>query len=487
MKNSTTKPADITHPVVTLDTSLGVISMELYADVVPNTVNNFLSYSHAGLYEGTIFHRVIAKFVIQAGGYLRTSSGYTAVPTADPIALESNAGLSNLRGTVAMARTSVPDSATSQFYINVVDNAAGLDYKNAAEPGYAVFGKVISGLNVVDKIRNVKVSNTIPVTDVIVTSARSTQFFNGKRADFSITLNTDDSFSVTALAGQSAPQSLKFIDRIEFTDRSVSLGSAYAGIHDTQDLILLAKVSGSSLVGRAGNDWLIGKEGADTLSGSSGNDTLDGGAGVDMLEGGKGNDLYIIDAPDDVIRESPGGGIDTVRIAATAISGFTEYSLPAHFEHLVLSEDDRLTGFRTLSGNSQANSITGNSADNLIDGKGGKDTLTGGGGSDTFFLSVMPVAAKHVLSITDFNPAQDHIALSVAAYPAFAGSTMISPARFIASTKPVARSPNENLLYDTDSGKLFVDADGSGKKAPMLVATLTGLPELSASDFVIIG
>lgn len=137
---------------VRLSTSAGDIVLELDRERAPRTVENFVSYVRSGHYDGTIFHRVIPGFMIQGGGMTAQMS---EKPTRPPIALESRNGLNNVRGTVAMARTSVPDSATSQFFINVVDNAF-LDAANARDGhGYAVFGRVVEGMEVVDQIRAV--------------------------------------------------------------------------------------------------------------------------------------------------------------------------------------------------------------------------------------------------------------------------------------------------------------------------------------------
>lgn len=138
-------------PKVLIQTSMGDITVELYPDKAPKSVENFLTYVKSGFYNGTVFHRVIANFMIQGGGF---TSDLRMKKTRAPIAIESKNGLSNLRGTLAMARTMDPNSATAQFFINTVDNAR-LNYAGDANPGYAVFGKVISGMDVVDKIRAV--------------------------------------------------------------------------------------------------------------------------------------------------------------------------------------------------------------------------------------------------------------------------------------------------------------------------------------------
>ncbi|MGC4062011.1 MAG: peptidylprolyl isomerase [Aquabacterium sp.] len=148
---------------VKLATSMGDIVIQLDAAKAPKTVDNFLQYVKSGHYNGTIFHRVIDGFMIQGGGM---TPDMKEKPTHAPIPLESRNGLSNARGTVAMARTNVPDSATAQFFINVKDN----NFLDAARSpdgnGYAVFGKVVQGMDVVDKIRKVETGQRPPHGDV---------------------------------------------------------------------------------------------------------------------------------------------------------------------------------------------------------------------------------------------------------------------------------------------------------------------------------
>jgi peptidyl-prolyl cis-trans isomerase A (cyclophilin A) len=158
---------------VALDTTMGTIVLELDAKAAPKTVANFLEYVKSGQYNNTLFHRVIGNFMIQGGGY---TPDLTEKPTRAPIPLESQNGLKNARGTIAMARRPDPNSATSQFFINVVDNP-NLDYPKPDGHGYAVFGKVVEGMDVVDKIRAVQTTssgphNSLPATPVIIKSAR---------------------------------------------------------------------------------------------------------------------------------------------------------------------------------------------------------------------------------------------------------------------------------------------------------------------------
>jgi len=158
---------------ITIDTSSGVMQADLDEQKAPITVANFLEYVKSGHYDGTIFHRVIGGFMIQGGGF---TPDMMQKPTRAPIPLEARNGLKNERGTVAMARTAVPDSATAQFFINVVDNAS-LDQPNARDgQGYAVFGRVVAGMDVVDKIRAVETTNVgghqnVPAKPVLIRSA----------------------------------------------------------------------------------------------------------------------------------------------------------------------------------------------------------------------------------------------------------------------------------------------------------------------------
>ena len=164
------------NPLVELKTSAGPIVIELYPEKAPKSVANFLEYVKAGFYDGSIFHRVIDGFMIQGGGF---TTGFQQKPTRAPVPNEADNGLKNLRGTIAMARTSDPQSATAQFFINVKDNAA-LDYKSSTPQswGYAVFGKVIDGMEVVDKIRQTPTGaggpgnrfSDVPATPVIIES-----------------------------------------------------------------------------------------------------------------------------------------------------------------------------------------------------------------------------------------------------------------------------------------------------------------------------
>ena len=166
----------VPNPQVIMETSKGEIVLELYPDKAPLTVKNFLEYMDAGFYSGTIFHRVIPGFMLQGGGFTRDMQ---KKPTLAPVKNEAFNGLKNDRGTIAMARTQDPHSASSQFFINTVDNAF-LNYKNQTVSGwgYAVFGKVIKGMAVVDAISKVETGahgrfRDVPKTPVEIIAVRN--------------------------------------------------------------------------------------------------------------------------------------------------------------------------------------------------------------------------------------------------------------------------------------------------------------------------
>ncbi len=166
------------NPVVVIETSMGSITVELFKDKAPKSVDNFLAYAKEGYYQGTVFHRVIKGFMIQGGGLTSALARKTTKP---PIANEAGNGLKNERGTVAMARTAAVDSATSQFFINTVNNQS-LDHRGETPDqfGYAVFGKVIAGMDVVDKIEGVATADkgvykNVPVQPVVIKAVRIKQ------------------------------------------------------------------------------------------------------------------------------------------------------------------------------------------------------------------------------------------------------------------------------------------------------------------------
>ena len=183
------------NPIVDMQTNQGTITIELNSNEAPETVANFLRYVDTGFYDNTLFHRVIDEFLIQGGGF---DTDFRMKETFSPIALESNNGLQNQRGTIAMARKDTPNSAESQFFINTVDNNF-LDYQSSINPGYAVFGFISEGMDVVDEISAVETGSSnsfdgtryhnVPVEPIIVETIRhreATLSFKGVKATYSV-------------------------------------------------------------------------------------------------------------------------------------------------------------------------------------------------------------------------------------------------------------------------------------------------------------
>jgi Ca2+-binding RTX toxin-like protein len=242
----------------------------------------------------------------------------------------------------------------------------------------------------------------------------------------------------------------------------------------------------------SGTEYLLGFGGNDTLVGGDGEDTLNGGAGNDEMHGGAGNDLYYVGSALDTIVESAGEGADTV-------SASVAFTLPGNVEHLLL------TGARSLAGvgNSLANKLTGNAGGNLLRGGGGNDTLNGGAGGDTlvggggndtinggagldvFRFDTAPAATGNRDLIQGFSPVDDIIALENAVFSRLSTPGTLANDNFRASPEGTAADANDFVLYDTDSGVLYYDADGSGPGVALHFATLAGNPALTAADFMV--
>lgn len=182
-------------PRVKITTNLGSFTLELEPKAAPKTVANFLNYVHKGFFKGTIFHRVIPTFMIQGGGFtadLKKKAGDPPIVNEAKAAME--AGLHNTRGTVAMARTNDPNSASSQFFISVKDNSMSLDPRPDSA-GYCVFGRVIEGMDTVDKIKAVRTQNVqmndVPVTSVIIDDAQEVKGLSGKKTPVKASTKTN--------------------------------------------------------------------------------------------------------------------------------------------------------------------------------------------------------------------------------------------------------------------------------------------------------
>lgn len=233
---------------------------------------------------------------------------------------------------------------------------------------------------------------------------------------------------------------------------------------------MTGSVGEDMLAGLGGNDSLSGGAGEDDLFGGSGNDVLNGGAGEDMLSGGTGNDKFVTNGSD-VISENAGEGTDTVISTGSMTLG-------ANLERLALTGSSTISG----TGNSAANAITGNRAANSIDGGLGNDKLTGGAGSDNFIFST--ALSANIDKITDYNVAQDTIRLENAVFTALAEGGL-SASAFAANASGNAADASDRIIYETDTGKLFYDADGNGGAAKIQFATVDANLALTATDFFV--
>ena len=318
------------NPQFTLKTNFGDVIIELYPNAAPVTVANALAYVSSGFYDGLLFHRVIPGFVAQGGGFA-TGQAYQAPPYA-PIVLESNNGLFNDRGTIAMARTDAANSATSQFFINLVDN----DFLNysASAPGYAVFGKVVTGLSVVDAIAAVGTPSGTPTTEVKILEADQTKqgtlHSTSGRVDLGVlaadvvwtgapelrfqysldagahwTLGAGRSFTAPQGAYEAGAIKVRYMDALGSVGASNGTGGNM--IVDTRAI----------KAGDGNANTLTGTSAADVMYALGGHDTLDGGSGNDSMMGGSGNDTYTVQSAGDQAVEAAGAGTDRVNAGVT--------------------------------------------------------------------------------------------------------------------------------------------------------------------------
>jgi Ca2+-binding RTX toxin-like protein len=234
---------------------------------------------------------------------------------------------------------------------------------------------------------------------------------------------------------------------------------------------------GDTLYGGIGDDYLAGLDGNDTLWGENGHDTLNGGTGVDTMRGGTGNDTYYVDQYDDVVTESGGQGVDVVR---TSVS----YSLPAgaDIETLETTDEDDATPFE-LFGNSSGNVVRGNAGNNVIGGGDGNDELTGFGGADSFWFGTPPNAMTNIDVITDFNVADDTIELDQDFFDSL-GAGNVSAGEFVIGA--AAQDANDRIIYNSGTGALLYDSDGSGGSAAIQFAQLNPGLGLTHLDFLVV-
>ncbi|HWA12671.1 MAG TPA: calcium-binding protein [Burkholderiales bacterium] len=252
---------------------------------------------------------------------------------------------------------------------------------------------------------------------------------------------------------------------------------------DNLENLTLTGAGAISGTGNAGNNVITGNAAANTLNGGAGNDTLNGGAGADILIGGLGDDLFIFSNGVDSVRENAGEGTDTVQTSSTC-------TLAANVENLELTGTAAINGTgnaddNLITGNAAANVLNGGAGNDVLNGKGGNDTLTGGLGDDVFRFDA-PLAANNVDRITDFDATADRLQLDSAIFTALSAGAL-DPAAFHAGAGILGHiDADDRLLFDTSSGDLYYDADGSGAQEAQHIATLTNGALLQASHVEIV-
>ena len=379
-----------TNPQVTMTTTLGNVVFELAPNSAQYTVVNFLAYVNTGYYKNLIFHRVIPGFVVQGGGI--TGGLAQKTPFYNPITLESNSGLLNNRGTIAMARTDDPHSATSQFFVNLAKNS-DLNFKSASEPGYAVFGKVVTGMAVIDKMAKVATGDRggqsdVPLKNVFIKTAVETTTgtihnktgavsVGGVEAGATWQYSTDKGKHWTTGKNTSTGNSFKLTEGpYEATDILVrqidkagnvsALGKTGASVVMFAGTAILGDATANVMKGTRGHDHMFGLAGTDKLTAGIGNDKLDGGSGKDIMAGGNGNDTYIVRDATDVVVETNTGGTDLVKSFATS------YTLASFVENGQIM----LTSSASLIGNTLNNTLFAGPGNNLLNGGAGSDTVS---------------------------------------------------------------------------------------------------------------
>jgi Ca2+-binding RTX toxin-like protein len=250
--------------------------------------------------------------------------------------------------------------------------------------------------------------------------------------------------------------------------------SALNGTGNTVANMITGNTKNNTLSGGGGNDTLTGGEGNDRLDGGSGNDKLDGSSGADSMSGGSGNDSYKIQNSGDMVAELADGGTDSV-------SSTISYTLSAEVEKLTLTGTSNLSG----TGNGLHNTLVGNASNNILRGSTGNDTVTGGAGLDVFRFSSALNASTNVDSLLDLNVADDRLELENSVFTKLTVPGVLSSSNFRANTSGTASDSNDYVLYETDTGKLFYDADGSGAGSKVWVATLSNLAVLTHADIFV--
>lgn len=389
--------------------------------------------------------------------------------------------------------------------IYYVDNAGDAVTENAGEGADTVYSKVSHTLsaNVEDLIlTGASINGTGNASDNTITGSAGNNILDGQGgADTLIGGDGNDTYIVDAL--DSVWENGTGID-------TVKSGSTSIDLNDAGMFVSLGNVENITLTGTAALN-ATGDAGANTITGNDGANVITGGDGIDVLKGGLGNDTYIVNVTaagtlEDTVTETSTGGVDTIQLVGNAYTAATAATLVvgATIENFDISGTG--SALLNVTGSAGANGITGNDADNtlkgmlgddaidggngndLIVGGGGNDTLTGGAGADTFFFETAANAATNVDDITDFTSGSDILQFSKAKFAALTtlGQFGAADARFAANTTGVAGDATDRLIYNTNTGELFYDKDGTGAAASVLVGVVDGAPSLAATDIWVV-
>lgn len=531
----------IQDPVVTVITSMGAINFKIDPTSAPITASNILQYVNDGFYTGTLVHRVIPKFVVQMGGF---TTGLTEkTPTYPSITLESNNGLSNVRGSLGMARTAAPDSATSQFYVNLSDNKF-LDYSSTTKPGYAVFGQVVTGMNVIDNIakqptKNAGLLSDVPVAEITITSAiaatayisnvgtvalagleagtkwaystnNGNTWITGKGTGFRLAEGTYTAGSIKVRQADKAGNvstSSEIDDKTLIVDRTAPALTAYgpgnlvSGADPTNDIVIT--FSEGVFLG-AGVIKLKNKSGnvVESFSVTASNSP------VFSYTINPANDLgygavYSLDIRSLALTDIAGNKFTGSKKALsftttdTITTADTSYILGTECNKLTYSGTASFTGYgnevaNTIKSGNGGSSLFGLAGNDLLFGGAGVDILYGGIGSDTltsgsgndYFVLSSPTDKGSDLFV-DFAQGEDKIALIGKNFPGLPST--LAAGDLLASSNATKPTSGQRLIYNSTSGALYFDADGLASTPAIKLAIVGKLthPVLTLTDFFI--
>lgn len=413
------------------------------ADPVANGTGNDLANTITGNAANNVLDGGLGNDVMVGG---LGNDTYIVAQTGDSITEKSNEGTDTVLASVTYSLAA----------------RANVENLTLVEGSTALKG---TGNSLANQITGNEGNNTLDGYKNSTTVADGDSLTGGAGDDVYIVRNASDVVTETEGAGT---------DEI----KAYALAADYVLADHVENLTLMSTTlitaNGNTL-----NNLLKGNSAANTLNGNGGNDTLDGGTGADALNGGAGDDVYVVDNAGDSVTETVDAGTDTVQASVA-------YTLGDNVEHLVLTKTSGVAG----TGNTAANTLTGNSGANTLDGKAGMDVLTGGRGADTFRFSTA-LGADNVDVIDDFSAAEgDKVSLDKAIFTALinTSTSALLAAQFGVMDSlidPITGTEGQAILYDVNTGKLYYDSNGATDDGLTLFATLTGVPALSAANFVV--